>query len=251
MLKNFNQYIKENNDLNNPVASKYASDVINIIKKLNDPGDDYIEIRELEYHEPESFDLVLQLKLNDSPDFKNDSHFNNLQWEELNYKRYGFAIDGNTIIDKSDLIVPEIVLTIIIDPNRIPDVYDELKFRLIDIISHESKHTNQVGWNREPFNVRPSSKSNRDSAKRSFKYFILPDEIEAYVYGMYTRSKIENTYIDKIFNKYLDPFIKTKQITESEYLKVLNAWIKHTLENYPDAEFSPGDRKIEKIINSI
>lgn len=251
ILKGFNQYIFENSDSSDPSSLKYSSDVINILKQYSDPSDEYIELRELEYTEPHSFDLVIQLKISNNPNFKTDSHFKNLQWEEINYKKYGFAIDGNTILDKSELIVPEIVITLIIDPNTIPTVYDELKLRLVDIISHEYKHTNQVGWNREPFNVRPSSHYNRESSKRSFKYFILPDEVEAYVYGMYTRSKIENEYIDKIFDNYLEPFLKTKQLSNKEYLNVLNAWIRHALENYPDSKFSPDRPEIKKIINSI
>jgi hypothetical protein len=250
MLKSFDKYNESIKNVSSD-ALKYSSDIINILKKNESPGDDYIEIRELEYIEPEAFDLIVQLKVESNPDFEKDSHFKTLPWEEINFKEYGFAIDANTHLDKTDKIIPHVIVTLIIDPNRIPELYKELSFKLTDIIMHERKHTNQVGWNREPFNVRPSSHYDRTSSKKSYKYFILPDEIEAYVYGMYTRSKIENTPIDDVFYKYLNPFIKTGEISKSELKTVLNAWIKHTLENYPDANISRKRPEINKIVNSI
>lgn len=248
MIKSFIEYINEgsSNDV-----SKYANDVIKHINKVNDTGDSYIEIRDLEYNDDDKFDLVVQIKKINDPDFENDSHFSSLPWEEINFNKYGFAIDANTFINKKDLIIPEIIITLIIDPVREQDLYKELRFKLIDIITHEINHTNQVGWNREPFNVRPSAGSTRDNANNSFKYFNLPDEVESIVLGMYTRSKEQNIEIDKLFDQYLAPFVKDKQLTNTEYLKVFELWIKHTLENYPDASLSMSNPRIVKIVNSI
>jgi hypothetical protein len=249
MIKSFNQYINESKEMGSD-SSGYAIDVINCIRRNMSSGDEYIEIRELEYQNPD-FDLVIQLKIDKSPDFDSDSHFKTLPWEEINFKHHGFAIDANTMIDRGDLILPEITITLILDSSRIPDLFNELKYRLIDITSHEINHLFQIGWNREPFKVRPSSNADRKSAKKSYKYFLLPDEIESMVKGAYDRSKEQGVSIDKIIDKYLYPFLKTNKITKAQYLQVLNAWIQHAAENYPDAKFSLEDEKIANIINKI
>jgi hypothetical protein len=71
------------------------------------------------------------------------------------------------------------------------------------------------------------------------------------VKGAYYRSKKQGVKIDKVFDKYLYPFIMANRMTKSEYLQVLRAWVTHALENYPDADFSIEDQKISSIINKI
>lgn len=249
MIKSFSQYIKENQSIGLDV-SKYCLDVINCIQRNISPGEGYIEIRELEYRDPD-FDLVLELKVDSNPDFDSDSHFKTLPWEEINFKKHGFAIDANVSIDRADLILPEIRITTILDESRIPDLFNELKYRLIDILAHEINHTFQIGWNRRPFKVRPSSNSDRKESKKSYKYFLLPDEVESMVKGAYVRSKEQGIAIDKVIDKYLHPFLVSKKINQSQYLQVLNTWIRHAAENYPDAEFSLEDQKIANIIDKI
>jgi len=249
MIKSFSQYINEEREMSLG-SSKYAVDIINCIQKNMSSGGEYIEIRELEYQNPD-FDLVIQLKIDESPDFDSDFHFKTLPWEEINFKNYGFAIDANTMIDRGDLILPEITVTLILDPSRIPDLFNELKYRLIDITSHEINHLFQIGWNREPFKVRPSSNADRKSAKKSYKYFLLPDEIESMVKGSYERSKEQGIEIDKIFDKYLYPFVMSNKMDKNQYLEVLSKWIRHAAENYPDADFSINDPKIKTIIDKI
>ena len=251
MIFSFLEYISESRDPGHSRFIKYADDVIHILTKTETSGDSYVEVRELEYNDGNKFDLVVQVKRDPDPDLKRDSHFNRLPWERINFDHYGFAIDANTRIDKMDLMVTEIIITIIIDPTREPELYTELKYRLIDIISHEFNHTDQIGWNRKPFNVRPSSNRDRNAAKSSFEYFLLPDEIECMVKGMYIRSKEQGVQIDKIFDKYLYPFLMSGKIDEDQYLKVLHAWITHTLENYPDAKMSLEDEKIRQIVDQI
>jgi hypothetical protein len=247
MIKSFNEYIGEGEKSD---YSKYSSDVINIIKKIKSTDGEYIKIKELEYQKPD-FDLVIELKLEESPDFDNDIHFKSLSWEEINFNRYGFAIDANMHINKGDLMLPEIIITLIIQPSRIPKLYKELNHRLIDLIAHEINHTRQIGWNREPFKVRPSSNSDRQLAKKNYKYFLLPDEVEAMVKGSYERSKEQKVEIDKIFDNYLNPFLMVGKINQKQYNQILSTWIKHTLENYPDANLSINNQKIKNIVDKI
>ena len=251
MIKSFIEFIYEKNGKDESRFIQYSRDIIKCIKDNDSPEGEYIEIRELEYNNEDQFDLVIQIKRESRPNFKTDSHFKSLSWEEINFDQYGFALDASIKIDKQDLIIPEITFTIIIDPTREPYLYTELNYRLIDVITHEIHHTNQIGWNREPFNVRPSSNVSRSKSKKSYKYFLLPDEIESMVKGMYIRSKAQGVSIDKIFDKYLIPFKMNGNISDSEYNQVLTQWVKHTLENYPDAKLSIEDEKIKRIIDQI
>jgi hypothetical protein len=250
MIKGFDQYINESMD-NDPKTAQYARDVIAIVKKTKESDKSYEEIRELEYKDDNSFDLVVQIKKDASPNFETDDHFGDLQWEEINFKKYGFAMDANTHINKSDLIIPEIIIILIIDPTREPNLYKELEFKLIDIIMHELNHTDQVGWNRDPFNTRPSSGADRSKADSSFKYFNLPDEIESMVIGMYERTKAEDIELDELFDKYLVPFVLDGKLSKSEYEKVFDLWLRHALENYPDANINMSDPRVKKIVDSI
>ena len=250
MIKGFIEFINEDNS-KDPSSVEYAADVINILKGSNLLDDSYVEIRELEYSDENSFDLVIQVKKTSTPDFDTDSHFKDLQWEEINFKKYGFALDANVYINKTDLIIPEIVLTLIINPDREPELYKELEYKLTDIIAHEVNHTDQIGWNRDPFNVRTSSGSDRSDANSSFKYFMLPDEIESMILGMYERSKVEGSNLDELIDKYLIPFVTDDKLSDNEYEEVFKTWMIHALENYPDINININNQRVSKIIDSI
>lgn len=247
MIKSFNSFINESLDNN---GSKYASDIITLIKNSEILTDQYQTIGQIEYKEPD-VDVEVELKVVESPSFSSDPHFKDLPWEEINYEHYGFSIDANTVTDKKDLILPKIIVTIMLDKNRVPKSFEELYYRLVDIMVHEVNHTRQIGWNRRPFKVRPSSNLDRNRAKSSYKYFLLPDEIESMVKGAYERSKEQEVRIDKIFDKYLYPFIMSGKMSEDQYLEVLKAWVEHTLENYPNADLSMEDSKIKSIVDKI
>jgi len=249
MVKSFYEYINEDASGNSNVSG-YADDIINVIRKVSITNE-YEESRELEYKDDNSFDLIVQVKKETDPNFETDSHFSDLPWEEINFKDYGFAMDANTNINKGDNMIPEITFTFIINPDREPKLYDELKFKLIDIVTHELNHTNQVGWNREPFKVRPTSGKVRDSINGSFDYFQLVDEIESMIAGMYARSQAEEVPLDKIIDNYLTPFLKDNQLTQHEYDYIFKLWLRHALENYPDSQLSSSRPNVKKIIDSI
>ena len=204
-LKSFKQFINENLESTIILVESCVSDILNILSKeieSNSSNDiNYIILPKLEYNDDEyKVDIEVEYRLDNSPDIPSDSHFKTLPWEEINFNHYGFAIDSNMIINNDDLIIPKIVVSLIINPELIPKLYKELNYRLIDIITHELNHTQQIGINRKPFNVRPSDHNTRDKAD-CFKYLILPEEVESMVEGMYVRSKKQGVQIDKIFDK--------------------------------------------------
>jgi hypothetical protein len=88
----------------------------------------------------------------------------------------------------------------------------------------------------------------RERSKKSYKYFLLRDEIESMIEGMYENSKAQNVPLDQVFDDYLLPFIQTGYMSEPEYHKVMRTWVTRALELYPDATFSD---KVEHIVDSI
>lgn len=248
IVKSFFEYIKEDKS-NNPSTLKCVDDVLTMINNLSDPSDSYVTLGKKEYTEPDYFDLIVNARFDSNPDFDNDEYFKTLPWEELNFNKNGFSIDANTEINNDDAIIPNIIITILINPNS--NYLNELKLRLLDIITHELTHTNQIGWNRLPFKEEPTSMTKRKEAKDNFRYFLLPEEMESMIGGMYERSKIEGSNIDELFIKYLTPFVDDNIINKDQYVEVLKKWLEYVIDEYPDAKLNMNDPFISKIVSSI
>lgn len=243
-MKHIRPYlITESKDFN-PI--EYSDYIVNLISSYKSTSKEYVEIDRKEINELDKIDFRVMVKLDHNPNVLIDSKFNKMSWEQLNINDYGFAIDATMYIGK-ERIIPEIVIHILL--NKSPDL-NELKFRLIDILFHEIKHANQVGLNREPVNVHPGDSEDRKKVSKPSEYFNLIEEIEAMVYGMYNRSKAEGSNLDDLFYKYLTPYINNGNINIGESEKVLNIWISHALENYPDSKFSESELTTQ-IINNI
>lgn len=247
MLKSFAQFINENSTPLN-FLSDLTTKLIQKIRSFPKKELEYSLFSGMEFREPFEFDLKLYVRKDASPDLENDEHFSELPWEEINFKNDGYAIDAKVRIHKDSLLIPEVSVYLIVDPTKEPHVYRDLFSRLLDILVHETNHIDQISIKRNPFNVKPSHREERNAAKKSHKYFLLDDEIESMVEGMWARSQKLDVPLDHIFDDYLIPFVQSKYITPEEYSEVKTVWIKHALEKHPDANFS---KKVEKIINSI
>ena len=248
MLKSFSQFISESENPEKDFINTTARQLIQKIKSI-DESDEYTSLAGMEFTEPIRFDLILNVKKKKDVKISEDPHFESLSWEQINYDKLGYAIDANVRTNSGDLLIPEIEIHIILDPNKIPHAYTNLYARLVDILTHETAHISQFDpLDRNPFSSHTSSKEERNSAKKNFKYFLLNDEVEAMVDGMYANAKTKEIPLDHVFHDYLMPFIQSKYITPEEYAEVLSVWVKTALEKYPDAVFS---KKVEKIVNSI
>jgi hypothetical protein len=223
-----------------------------LIEKLRtsslDDSTEYTVFSGMEFVEPFTFDLILNVRRDNSPNLEEDSHFNGLPWEKINFDNLGYSIDANTKMSRSKSKVPKIILHIILNPREEPILYSKLYYRLIDILTHETNHLDQLGINRNPFNSHVSDKMERNNAKKSYKYFLLKDEIESMTEGMYSRSKAQNVPLDQVFDNYLLPLIQSGYINDREYNRVIRVWVTRSLELYPDATFST---KVDHIVNSI
>ena len=249
MIKSFLEFVNENVDSNEKFIKSLTLKLIQKIKSLSSDPDEYVTLKGMEFREPYQFDLILNVRKEKGAKVVNDEHFKNLEWEQINYDQLGYSIEASVRTNSGDLLSPEIIIHLIIDPSKEPHLYNKLHARLLDILTHETNHIDQFSiFSRDPFSSPPSSQSDRKSAKKNYRYFLLVDEIESMVEGMYASSKQQNLPLDEVFFNYLEPFIKSGYISKNEFLKVFTTWIKFALERYPDALFS---KKVEKIVNSI
>lgn len=249
MIKTFLQFINESMDIKTQFIKDLSKNLIHKLRTSSfEESPEYTVFSGMHFNSPFNFDLILNVRFDSNLETKNDNHFKNLSWEELNYLKLGYSIDANTHMSKSKSKLPKIVLHIVINPKKEPSLYNNLYYRFIDILTHETNHLNQLGLNREPFNTQVSHIDTRNGSKKSYKYFLLPDEIESMVEGMYARSKEQDRFLDDIFNDYLTPFIESGYISQPEYQKVIKTWITRALELYPDAKFS---KKANQIISNI
>lgn len=231
------KYVKEylNKKSNDFDVLSYVNHIVSLIQSLDKAmNSDYIQLDKIEINKLDKLDIAVNVKSKPDSNILRDTHFHKLPWEQLNMDKYGYSIDANMTIGK-DTIVPEIDIYII--TSEYPN-YTELKFRLVDIIFHELKHVNQVGLNRKPINIHPGSNDDRENANDPIEYFHLPEEIEAMIYGMYHRSKLEGSNIDELMYKYLTPYINSGNLNIQDAEKTITTWIAYTLENYPDSKFS-------------
>jgi hypothetical protein len=247
MIKSFSQYINESLE-SIDFIKELSQKLIQKIKNSKQESEEYLNFSGMEFREPYEFDLKLNVKKNKDFTPKKDSHFKSLTWEKINFKEKGYAIDATVKINKDGMLIPEIEMHVVIDSTKEPHLYSDLYARILDILVHEINHVNQIGLKRKPHRALPSNRKERDSAKKSYKYFLLADEVESMVEGMYERSKVLDKPLDYIFDDYLIPFVQAKYITQSEYLKVLEAWVKKAIALHPDSNFS---NKVKKIINSL
>ena len=250
MVKSFGEYIAESEISLEEFIKKLALGLVRKIRTIAVPeSDEYADMKGMEFTEPIAFDLVLELKKKSHFDVQEDPHFKNLPWEQINYKNLGYSIDANSEMNRGDLYIPRITITMVVDPMQEPHLYTKLHARLIDILTHEIGHLKQASQvDRTPFSANPSNGEERNASKKSYKYFLLNDEIESMVEGMYARAKQERITLDKAFDEYLQPFLQSKYITPAEYSEVMKKWIEFAIENHPDAKFSSN---VDQIVDSL
>ena len=236
----FIEFINESEDAELQFIKSTAHQLIDKIRdSKKSKSREYTVFSGMEFTKPFVFDLTLYVRRDTDSNPKHDSHFNSLPWEELNFEMK---------LNHTDMLVPKIEIHIIINPNTEPICYSKLYYKLIDALAHETNHLDQTGINRDHSNVHVSSEDERKASKKSSKYFILPEEMESNIVGMYTRSQEEDRPLDELFYDYLEPFLKSDYISRAEFNKTMVSWVKKAIELYPNAKFSSN---VDNIINSI
>jgi nicotinamide mononucleotide adenylyltransferase len=129
----------------------------------------------------------------------------------------GFDEDGDFII-----------VDIAIDPELLPDFWEEISMTLKDLFRHEIEHLthNRGGVSTNPSKIMRGDLAKRDKIRAGEKpigdYFKLKKEIDANLQGMYFRAKKEKRPFADVVNSYLD----AQNITPQEREEILTLWRK-------------------------
>jgi hypothetical protein len=116
-----------------------------------------------------------------------------------------------------------------IDPDLLPDFWEEVSMNLKDVVRHEIEHlTHGEGPNLNPSKYIPDDQFIRDMINADMlpqaAYFKLEKEIDANLQGMYFRAKKEKRPFKNVIDTYLD----TQAITSKEKKEILNIWRKRS-----------------------
>lgn len=129
----------------------------------------------------------------------------------------GFDEDGDFII-----------VNIAIDPELLPNFWEEISMTLKDLFRHEIEHLthNRGGVSSNPAKTMRGDLAKRDKIRAGESpigdYFKLKKEVDANLQGMYFRAKKEKRPFTDVVNSYLD----AQDITPQEREEILTIWRK-------------------------
>jgi hypothetical protein len=112
-----------------------------------------------------------------------------------------------------------------IDPEKLPEFWEEISFNLKDVIRHEIEHLTHG----EGFIANPGKSIEDDTYIRRLidaellpkaQYFKLEKEVDANLQGMYLRAKKEKRPFKDVIDTYLD----AQDITPEQKEEILNLW---------------------------
>jgi hypothetical protein len=135
--------------------------------------------------------------------------------EVLDSTGAGFDQDGDFII-----------ANIAIDPELLPNFWEEISMTLKDLFRHEVEHLthNRGGVSANPAKTMRGDLAKRDKIRAGEKpigdYFKLKKEVDANLQGMYFRAKKEKRPFAEVVSSYLD----AQDITPKEREEILTIW---------------------------
>jgi len=137
-----------------------------------------------------------------------------------------------TYLAEDDSIVVEVSL----DELYGKSFYEEIIYKINEDIRHEIEHLLQemgVG-DREGLDLKNSS-----NYETTFDHHKDKGEVAALVHGFYRRAKLEKKPIDIIMLEDLNKDILDGRITVEEADKLIQLWIKYSMNNLPKAQYTP------------
>ena len=142
-----------------------------------------------------------------------------------NEYKEGLTIDGG-----ADESTNYIEVRFEVNPDLLPNFWEEISMNLKDVIRHEIEHlTHGEGDNLNPNKKMDDDRFIRDmiSAKTLPKsmYFKLEKEVDANLQGMYFRAKKEHKTFSEIINAYLD----SQDISFDDKADILDLWRKRAI----------------------
>jgi hypothetical protein len=142
----------------------------------------------------------------------------------FDYDVYGDTTEGDE--DKLD----ELTLNIEYNINSIPNLLNELIADVKNTLRHELEHIAQ-------FNIQGKVEPGEEEQEDLYivDYLTSPDEVEAFVQGLYKQAKTQKLSLSQVIEDYLDQNIDDFERKE-DYDRVYNTWINWAKENLPKAQ---------------
>jgi len=150
---------------------------------------------------------------------------------ELNYlittniKKGTYYIDGGVYTEMS----PELTIMLVVNPNDIPGVYSDILPVFRDLVRHEIEHLTQRDWNLKYSKFKKRNNALRQKIKKTglnYKYFMLADEADANIHGLYAKAETLKQPYQKVVDNYLDELVNNKVVTIEQRKEIYDKWKK-------------------------
>lgn len=142
----------------------------------------------------------------------------------------GYADEGSVDSDGGIETLPSIEVNIAFPGKDEEQYYTEIMAWLKDVVRHEIEHLTQRGINAKRSKHRNLNFSRRaviaGQPENFYKYYILADEIEPNLHGLYSMSRYKREPYAKTIDTYLDFLKSTGTIQESHKKIILSKWRK-------------------------
>jgi len=135
----------------------------------------------------------------------------------------GFNVNASISNDKDEDII---MVSIEINPTLVPNIYEQLFYKLQETIRHEIQHFTQYGVGRTA------------NLKTTFGHHKNKFEVAALVHGFYRRAKLEKRPLDDVMMEDLDFEIERGNLTKKQAESLLKMWVEYAKQNLPSAKYS-------------
>lgn len=219
-LRKFEESLNES--VSPSLVKQIINDVITFVKATKD-------LHELKGEEAHQFEFEPYKSEDYTEVFNNEVTVNCLIFREENSS---LKIDASAGEEN-----PNIQIVIQIDPRFEPQVYRTLYMKLADDIRHELEHIEQYEKRPDILTSAKTRSAINRNPKKMIQYFLMPEEIEAMVSGMYNRAKKERRTLDSVFREYLGYYVTEKFITPLQQKKVIAKWTEYANKRFPKSQF--------------
>jgi len=137
----------------------------------------------------------------------------------------GLTVDGGSDYSEEAEYGDIIMASFVIDPEWLPEYWEEISMWLKDVFRHELEHLlHSNGDNLIPERFIEDDLALRVMIKSELLpyscYFVLPKEVDANIRGMYFRSRKEKRPFLEVVNYYLDNY----NLTLDEKQNIMQVW---------------------------
>lgn len=140
----------------------------------------------------------------------------------------GYADEGVVTADGDIETIPSIEVNIAFPGENEEQHYTEIMAWLKDVVRHEIEHLTQRGINAKPGKHRNLNFSRRaviaGTPEMYYKYYLLADEIEPNLHGLYTMARYKRQSLSTTISSYLDFLTTTGTIQEPHKKTILSKW---------------------------